>query len=62
MGYDTMGMLAFWFVNMTAINRVMEGTFITASDVGVVNSLSIFRQLDLFGFIPIPIPSRRVVS
>lgn len=61
MGYDTMGMLAFWFVNMTAINRVMEGTFITASDVGVINSLSILRQLDLFGFIPIPIPNMTMI-
>lgn len=57
MGMNTMGMLAFWFVNMTAINRVLEGTFITAADVGVVNAYSVWRQIDLFGFIPIPIPN-----
>lgn len=61
MGYQTMTMLAFWFVNMTAINRVLEGSFITASDVGVINSLTIWRQLDLFGFIPIPIPNMTMI-
>lgn len=57
MGAQTMTMLAYWFINMTAINRVLEGTFITAADVGVINNLTIFRQLDLFGFIPIPVPN-----
>jgi hypothetical protein len=61
MGYETMTMLAYWFVNMTALNRILEGKFITASDVGVVNSLTIFRELDLFGFIPIPIPNMTMI-
>jgi len=61
MGYPTMAMLAFWFVNMTTINRILEGTFITSSDVGVVNSLVVWRQLDLFGFIPIPIPNMTMI-
>lgn len=50
-------MLAFWFVNLTAINRVLEGTFITANDVSVLNALTVWRQMTLFGFIPVPIPN-----
>lgn len=61
MGYQTMGMLAFWFVNMTMINRVLEGSFISASDMNVINSLTVWRQLDLFGFIPIPIPNMSMI-
>lgn len=61
MGYDTMGMLAFWFVNMTALNRILEGTFITATDVGVINNLTVYRELDLFGFIPIAIPNMTMI-
>lgn len=61
MGPQTMTMLAFWFINMTAINRVLEGTFISATDVGVINSLSVWRQMDLFGFIPIPIPNMTMI-
>lgn len=57
MGYHTIAMLGFWFVNMTAINRVLGGSFVTATDMGIINSLSVWRQFDLFGFIPIPIPN-----
>ncbi len=46
---------------MTLINRVMEGTFVTATDMGVVNQLAVFRQITLFGFIPIPIPNLEMI-
>ena len=61
MGYDTMAMLAFWFINMTMLNRILEGTFITANDIGVINQMTVFRQLDLFGIIPIPIPNMEMI-
>lgn len=57
MNIGTITMLGYWFVNLTAINRVLEGSFISATDVAIMNSLAVFRQLDLFGFIPIPIPN-----
>ena len=57
MGYQTITMLGWWFLHMTLINRVLEGNLVTAGDMGVVNQLSVFRQISLFGFIPIPIPN-----
>lgn len=61
MGYQTIAMLGFWFINMTAINRVLEGTFITSNDIGILNSMSVWRQFDLFGFIPIPVPNMTMI-
>lgn len=40
---------------MTLINRVLEGQFITGSDVGILNSLSIFRVTEVLGIIPVPV-------
>lgn len=57
MGYNTITMLGYWFLNMTLINRILEGSFITATEMGIVNSLAVWRQFELFGFIPIPIPN-----
>jgi hypothetical protein len=57
MGYHTIAMLGYWFVNMTLINRILEGTFITANDMGVVNSMSVWRQFELSGFISVPVPN-----
>ena len=61
MGYQTIAMLGWWFLHMTLINRVMEGTFVTAGDMGVVNQLAVFRQITLFGFIPIPITNLSMI-
>lgn len=61
MNFGTITMLGFWFVNMTAINRVLEGTFITAADVGVLNTMG-FRVITLFGYIPIPILNVQAIA
>lgn len=61
MGYPTIAMLGFWFVNMTLINRVLEGAFITSTDMGIVNTLAVWRQFELFSFIPIPIPNMSMI-
>lgn len=62
-GYaGTITMLGWWFLNMTLINRVLEGQFITSNDMGVVNQLSIFRQITLFGYIPVPIPNLSMLT
>jgi len=63
MGYDTMAMLAFWFVNMTMINRVLEGSFISATaDMAVLEALTVFRSIELFGFIPVPVPNLTMLT
>lgn len=63
MGYDTMAMLAFWFVNMTMINRVLEGSFISATaDMAVINNLGVFRSMELFGFISVSVPNMSMLT
>jgi len=58
MGYDMMAMLAFWFINFTMINRVLEGSFIAvAADMAVIESLAVFRETELFGFLSFPVPN-----
>jgi hypothetical protein len=51
------GFLAFCFVGMTLINRVLEGAFITAGDMSVFNNLTIFRDMQIFGTFSIPTPN-----
>ena len=62
MGYPTIAMLGWWFLHMTLINRILEGTFISSSDMGVVNQLAVFRQITLFGYIPLPIPNLEFIT
>lgn len=57
MSITFIGFLGFVFVGMTIINRIMEGAFITASDLAVVNNLTIFRGMQIFGMFSIPIPN-----
>lgn len=51
------GFLAFCFVGMTVINRILEGAFIAAADVTILNQLTIFRDLELFGLFSVPVPN-----
>jgi hypothetical protein len=53
---NTIGFLAFIFVGMTIVNRILEGQFITSVDVGIINNLVIFRPLDI-GLFSIPVPN-----
>ncbi len=53
----TIGMLATMFLGMTLINRILEGAWVTAADASVVNQISIFRPMDVFGWFTIPIPN-----
>ena len=55
MPYQLIGFLAFCFVGMTALNRVLEGAFITASDVGVINTLTITHNQNIFGLFNVPV-------
>jgi len=62
MGFPTITMLGWWFLNFTLINRVLEGQFATVTDLGVVNQLSVFRQVTLFNYIPMPIPNLEMIT
>jgi len=56
MTFALVGFLSFCFVGMTLINRILEGQFITGSDVAILNQMSIWGSLDL-GFFSIPVPN-----
>lgn len=55
MGYHLIGFLAFLFVGMTLLNRILEGAFITASDVSVMNTLTITHDQSIFGLFTVPV-------
>lgn len=50
MGFHLVGFLAFCFVGMTMLNRILAGAFITASDVAVINTLTIMRDVKIAWF------------
>lgn len=49
------GFLAFLFVGMTLLNRIVAGGFITGSDVGIMNTLTITHSQSIFGLFSIPV-------
>jgi len=53
--FQMIGFLAFVFVGMTMLNRILEGVFITASDVGVMNTLTITHDQTIFGLFTVPV-------
>jgi len=55
MSMRTIGILAFLFVGMTVINRVLEGAMIGSSEVGILNQLTIFRELNVAGLFSVPV-------
>lgn len=55
MPYQLIGFLAFCFVGMTMLNRILEGAFITASDVGIINTLTITHNQSIFGLFNVPV-------
>ncbi len=54
MHWNLMGFLSTAFVGLTLINRVLEGAFITASDVGILNTMTITSKVDV-GLFSIPV-------
>ena len=48
--HQYIGLLAWFFVGMTALNRVLEGAFITADDVGIMNTLTLTRDIKIAWF------------
>lgn len=53
MDFNKIGFLGTSFVGMTFINRVLEGRFITSSDVGILNQMSLLTKVDI-GLFSIP--------
>lgn len=61
MDYKWIGFLGTCFVGMTIINRVLEGLWITGTDVGIMNQLSITQKVDV-GFMSLPVPNMSFIS
>jgi hypothetical protein len=55
MSFRYIGLAAFLFVGMTAINRVLEGALIGSSEVTILNQLTVFRELNVVGFFSVPV-------
>ena len=52
---NMIGFLAFTFVGMTILNRILEGAFITASDVSGMNTLTITQDQTIIGIYTVPV-------
>lgn len=55
-GYEWIGWLATVFVGFTIINRILTGTWISASDVAILNEARLTQNVN-FGFFSVPLPS-----
>lgn len=55
MSFHLIGFLAFLFVGMTALNRILEGAFIASSDVAIINTLTITHDQTIFGLFSVPV-------
>jgi len=53
--FNKIGFLAWLFVGMTLLNRILEGLFITSGDVGVMNTLTITHEQSIFGLFTVPV-------
>jgi hypothetical protein len=56
------GWLTFSFAGMTLVNRVLEGQFVTAADVSVVNAVILFREVSVFGLFTLPVPNMGFIT
>lgn len=59
MGYRLIAFLATCFVGLTAFNRIMEGALINATDVAILNNLSLMKKATV-GLWTVPVPNRDV--
>ncbi len=55
MNYRLMGFLAFVFVGMTTLNRIAGGAMVAASDVTILNTLTITHEQRIWGLFSIPV-------
>ena len=54
-GFRFLGFLSFCFVGMTMLNRLAAGAYINASDVAVMNTMTITRSQSIFGLFSVPV-------
>lgn len=52
---NLIGFLSFAFVGMTLLNRILEGMFISASEVSIMNTLTITHDQTIFGLFSVPV-------
>jgi len=52
---NKIGFLASVWIGMTLLNRILEGVFITSSDVSIMNTLTLTHSQEIFGLFSIPI-------
>lgn len=53
--WQFIGFLSMCFAGMAMLNRFLEGQFITASDVGILNTLTITHEQSVFGLFTLPV-------
>ena len=53
---NMIGFLAFLFVGMSLLNHLIGGLFITASDVSILNTLTITQDVKI-GWLTVPVPN-----
>lgn len=54
---EMIGFLAFIFVGMTLLNRIMAGQLITSADMTIMNTMTITRDYNIAGLFDIPVPN-----
>ena len=52
---NLIGFLAFGFIGMTMLNRILEGVFISASELSIMNTLTITHDQTIFGLFSVPV-------
>jgi hypothetical protein len=55
-GYEWIGWLATTFLGFTIVNRILEGAWIGATDVAILNQARITQNVS-FGFFSVPMPN-----
>ena len=55
MSFHLIGFLAFCFIGMTVLNRILEGAFIAAGEFAILNTLTITHDQTIFGLFSVPV-------
>jgi len=61
MNFVWIGFLGTVFVGLTFINRTIEGTWISTTDVAILNQMSLMQKVDI-GFTSLPVPNTSFLS
>ncbi len=62
MQWATVGFLAFVWLGLTLLNRIMEGQFVTGAETAAINSMSVFREVSVFNLFTLPIPNLSFIT